>query len=42
LAHFFKVSSVSSFPPPACTESAEEPISVGLPQFVGWPVAGEE
>jgi hypothetical protein len=26
LAHLFKVSNMSSFPPPACTESAEEPI----------------
>jgi hypothetical protein len=26
LAHFFTVSNMSSFPPPACTESAEEPI----------------
>src|SRR5580704_7572582 len=25
LAHFFKVSNSSSFPPPACTESAEDP-----------------
>jgi hypothetical protein len=27
LAHLFKVSNMSSFPPPACTESAEEPVN---------------
>jgi hypothetical protein len=26
LVHLFKVPNMSSFPPPACTESAEEPI----------------
>jgi hypothetical protein len=26
LAHLFKVSNSSSFPPPVCTESAEDPI----------------
>jgi hypothetical protein len=33
LAHLFKVSKMSSFPPPACTESAEDPANIYAAQM---------
>jgi hypothetical protein len=35
LAHLLKVSNKSSFPPPACTESAEDPIEYSVTAPVG-------